>query len=328
MNEKLRYSVIIPVYNAEKTIEKCLDSLLYQIPMCAELIVINDGSVDKSGKICKRYAEKYSAIRYLEKENGGVSTARNMGLDNAKGEYILFVDSDDYVDSKYWMVIDSYINQYHPDMLQWGFRNCGQIVRECNIGDYAVSGEKAVSEKIDKALRKYLFCNLPFRSFKKNLIEYYSLRFETNLAIGEDQAFIFEYAMHINTLVSVSEILYNVVLDKEDSLSRKRRDYLSDQLMQVNELMYQAFENSNFGDDARRRYQAVLAWTFYRSAYSVCKELLKYDLSRQERRRRIKAVCLLYKEKSIKARDIKCKVIAFPISHCMTRTIDMLCQSR
>ena len=98
MNEKinLKYSVIIPVYNSEKTISKCLDSLLYQIPDDVELLVINDGSTDKSGEICSLYEAKYPAVHYYVKENGGVSTARNIGLDNAGGEYILFVEQTVY----------------------------------------------------------------------------------------------------------------------------------------------------------------------------------------------------------------------------------------
>ena len=328
MREGLKYSVIIPVYNAEQTIEKCLGSLLHQIPETAELLVINDGSPDGSGVICKRYAQKYPAIRYFEKENGGVSTARNVGLDEAKGEYILFVDSDDYVESNYWQVIDSLIEQHHPDMLQWGFRDCGDTVRERHLGDYAVSGEAAVAEKIDLAIREYLFCNLPFRCFRRDLIQSHQLRFDTGLAVGEDQAFIFAYAMYIGSLVSTSKLLYNVILEKEDSLSRKRRDYLAEQLMRVNDLMFQALDSSNVSGEIRDRYKAALAWTFYRSAYSVCKELLKYDLSKLERRKRIKKICMSYKMKAVKACDLKCKIIAFPVIYGMAGVIDILCRNR
>lgn len=328
MRTKCKYSVIIPVYNAEQTIEKCLDSLLHQIPETAELLVINDGSPDGSGVICKRYAQKYPAIRYFEKENGGVSTARNVGLDEAKGEYILFVDSDDYVESNYWQVIDSLTRQHHPDMLQWGFRDCGDTVRERHLGDYAVSGEAAVAEKIDLAIREYLFCNLPFRSFRRDLIQNHQLRFDIGLSVGEDQAFIFAYAMHIGSLVSTSNPLYNVILEKEDSLSRKRRDYLAEQLMRVNDLMFQALDSSNVSEEVRDRYKAALAWTFYRSAYSVCKELLKYDLSKLERRKKIKEICMSYKMKAVKACDLKCKIIAFPVVNGMAGVIDMLCRNR
>ena len=324
MRTKCKYSVIIPVYNAEQTIEKCLDSLLHQIPETAELLVINDGSPDGSGVICKRYAQKYPAIWYFEKENGGVSTARNVGLDEAKGEYILFVDSDDYVESNYWQVIDSLTRQHHPDMLQWGFRDCGDTVRERHLGDYAVSGEAAVAEKVDVALRSYMFSALGARAYRRSLIEKQQLRFRPELAIGEDQAFIFSYALGVKKLVSASTILYNAVLENRESLSRKRRDYLTAQLLRVNEVMFQELDKAGVSAQTNRVYQAALAWVHYRSAYSCCKELLKYGLSRKERKKKIKEICNLYAEKQVKAQDMKCRTIAFPVNHQISSIMDLL----
>ena len=88
-------TIIVPVYNAEKYLHKCIDSILTQTYTDFELLLINDGSKDNSGTICNEYAMKDSRIRVFHKENAGVSKARNMGLDNAKGEWITFVDSDD-----------------------------------------------------------------------------------------------------------------------------------------------------------------------------------------------------------------------------------------
>ncbi len=94
-------SVIVPVYNAEKTLRRCVDSILSQTFTEFELLLINDGSKDNSGVICDEYARKDSRIRVFHKENGGVSSARNVGLDNLRGEWVTFVDSDDYVENKY-----------------------------------------------------------------------------------------------------------------------------------------------------------------------------------------------------------------------------------
>ena len=93
----MRISVIIPVYNTEQYLSRCLDSILSQSFDDFELLLIDDGSTDSSGAICDSYAEKDSRVRVFHKENGGVSSARNLGLDNAKGEWIYFVDSDDEV---------------------------------------------------------------------------------------------------------------------------------------------------------------------------------------------------------------------------------------
>lgn len=320
----MKYSVIVPVYNAEKTIKRCLESLLHHIPDSAEVLVINDGSTDKSGAICSQLAGWYPALRYFEKENGGVSTARNMGLDCARGEYVLFVDSDDYVEPQYWEVIDQMIEQYHPEMLQWGFREHGETVRERNTGDYAVLGRLEAAKKIDAAIRAYLFSALWARVFCMAIVRENQLRFEPKLSIGEDQVFIFSYALHVKSLVSISVPLYNSVLSNMESLSRKRRDYLTEQLMLVNDMALGALEGAILSESIKRIYRGSLAWVYYRSAYSACKELLKYHLTKQERLKKITEICRLYREKHIKATEIKCKAIALPIVHSMSHIIDAL----
>ena len=101
MMEQCVISVIIPVYKAEKYLSRCIASLLAQSFTAFELLLIDDGSPDNSGKICHDWAERDCRIRVLHQTNAGVSTARNKGLDEAKGEYIVFVDSDDYVGTDY-----------------------------------------------------------------------------------------------------------------------------------------------------------------------------------------------------------------------------------
>ena len=91
-----KISVIVPVYNTEKYLRRCIDSVLAQTYQDFELLLIDDGSKDSSGAICDEYAEKDTRVRVFHKENGGVSSARNLGLDNAKGEWVTFIDSDDY----------------------------------------------------------------------------------------------------------------------------------------------------------------------------------------------------------------------------------------
>ena len=94
-------SIIVPVYNVEKYLPRCIDSILAQTSTNFELILIDDGSTDKSGMICDEYAKKDNRIKVFHKENGGVSSARNIGLDNASGEWLAFIDPDDAVDKEY-----------------------------------------------------------------------------------------------------------------------------------------------------------------------------------------------------------------------------------
>lgn len=114
MNEKI--TVIVPVYNVEHYLDKCLDSLINQTYKNLEIIVINDGSTDNSGIICQEYARKDNRIIYIEKENGGQSEARNMGLDRMTGSYVTFVDSDDWVELNYVEVLYKKLLEYCADI--------------------------------------------------------------------------------------------------------------------------------------------------------------------------------------------------------------------
>ena len=113
--EKIIFSVIIPVYNVEKYLRKCVDSVLAQDNANMEVILIDDGSPDNSGAICDEYAEKDTRVKVIHKENGGLSTARNVGLDIARGEFITFVDSDDYLLPNTFIPNLDYIKK-HPEV--------------------------------------------------------------------------------------------------------------------------------------------------------------------------------------------------------------------
>ena len=101
MNENPKITVIVPVYNTEKYLRRCVDSILAQTFTDFELLLVNDGSTDGSGAICDEYAQKDSRVRVFHKENGGVSSARNIGIDNAQGDWITFIDSDDRIEQRH-----------------------------------------------------------------------------------------------------------------------------------------------------------------------------------------------------------------------------------
>ncbi|EFM31868.1 glycosyltransferase [Streptococcus mitis] len=114
MDDKI--TVIVPVYNIENYLNKCLDSLINQTYKNLEIIVVNDGSTDNSGKICQEYAKKDNRIVYIEKENGGLSDARNAGLDRLTGSYVTFVDSDDWIELDYVETLYKKISEYQADI--------------------------------------------------------------------------------------------------------------------------------------------------------------------------------------------------------------------
>ena len=317
------FSIIIPVYNAESTLRRCLDSIVNRSFSDYELLLINDGSTDGSDAICREYAYKYKQIRYFSKENGGVSSARNIGLEQSHGEYILFVDSDDYVSENYFAAVSKAMYNT-PDLLMFGCRKFGVNTSERDTGTFYENTEIGTAERISSAMRQYLFSSLWNKAFKRQLIEQNNLRFENDLSIGEDQTFIFTYAMHIKSIASIEDHLYNVDISGENSLSRKARPYLTEQLMEVNRRMYTAYRSTEHSAKAASYYEAALSWVTYRSAYSCFKELLKFDYSKQQRRQEIKNICKLYRAEVIKPIGWKCTVIALPVRMSWSSAIDIL----
>ena len=114
-------SVIVPIYNVEKYINRCIDSIIEQTYTNLEIILVDDGSTDNSGSICDEYAKKDNRIKVIHKENGGVSSARNVGLDTAIGQYITFVDSDDYIEKKYCEILLKTLKKQKADCVACGY---------------------------------------------------------------------------------------------------------------------------------------------------------------------------------------------------------------
>ena len=123
MNSKPTVSIIIPVYNVEKYLDKCLDSVVNQTYTNLEIILVNDGSTDNSGRICDRYATKDSRIRVIHKENGGVSSARNMGLDTVRGKYVCFADGDDIMPCNSIMTLYTTLRKADAQFCQGTIKN-------------------------------------------------------------------------------------------------------------------------------------------------------------------------------------------------------------
>lgn len=115
-------SLVLPVYNVQAYIERCVESIVHQDYEDYEVILVDDGSTDESGCICDELSEKYSNVTALHKENGGLGSARNYGMQYVRGEYVVFIDSDDWVADRFLKTIDSYLRTEKPDVLKYGYR--------------------------------------------------------------------------------------------------------------------------------------------------------------------------------------------------------------
>lgn len=267
-------SIIVPVFNAEKWINRCVDSLIAQTYTDIEIIIVNDGSTDRSDLICKSYFEKDSRIKYYYKQNGGVSSARNAGLQIANGEFIMFVDSDDCIDSKTCeIMIGEFKNEI--DMVVCGLNVfCGDtLLRSPNIGTQRI----VLSESIDHywELRKINLgpCN---KMYKRSLI---SIDFDTNLSFGEDTKFVIDYMRNCRVVQTVSNCLYNVHVDNPTSLNQSYKGDKLSQLIKVREeelkylkAVYEAKCDSRIYERFFLDLHVVL-YAIIQSRKAVCKEV-------------------------------------------------------
>lgn len=184
-----KVSVIVPVYNTEKYLPRCIESILAQTFTDFELILVNDGSTDNSGKICDEYAKKDSRIVVIHKENGGASSARNKGLEIVQGEWISFVDSDDYILVTHFQsiyTINSNVELKIGEMETFS----NDIIRISPIIHKIISVSEIISNY--KSVNLYSPCS---KLYKKNIIVNNGLRFDENVTVSEDLLFNLKYLL-------------------------------------------------------------------------------------------------------------------------------------
>lgn len=224
----IKYSIVVPVYNAENTIERCVESIIANNVDDIEIILVDDCSKDNSLLKCKSLAQKYGCVEVIHNEtNKGVSYTRNMGIYAAKGKYTLFVDSDDWIDPSYCGTFDKFISEYPDSFMICGYVNHDEkqngrtdIVIWDNIGDYKITDIKTELETI---YNSNLLQQLWNKLFITEIIQQNKLKFDESISVGEDFRFILEYirVSKINNLVLINKPLYHYMRDQDGSLMFK-----------------------------------------------------------------------------------------------------------
>ncbi len=206
-------SIVVPVYNAEKTLDRCVCSLLGQTYENLEILLVNDGSRDGSLALCRSYAEKDSRIRVIDKENGGVSSARNAGLDAATGRFVMFCDSDDWAEPDWCGCMQA----HHRD----GDLTVCEIWRE-DVPMEVHPCPEEMAERKHYLHHPMLMCAPYNKIFERAVLEENHIRFRRELSLGEDFVFCLTYLTAISGRVRfVYRPLYNYDTTNENSLSRR-----------------------------------------------------------------------------------------------------------
>lgn len=203
-------SVIVPVYNTEKYIHNCINSILKQTLTDFELILIDDGSPDSCGVICDEYAKKDSRVKVFHQENKGVCAARNEGINNARGEYISFVDSDDYIRNNALEVLYNDITAHNADISCAGYGRPGNNVQ--NSRCVVWKGKEALKKSLLDNPHTYSACR---KLYRKSFVG--DIRFEEGRKVNEDSFFVFCCFLKQPVVVIRNMVIYHTVRNPDSA---------------------------------------------------------------------------------------------------------------
>lgn len=205
------FSIVVPCYNVEEYIGKCIESILMQTYRDFELILVDDGSTDKTSEIIKYYAEKDNRIKSIYKENGGLTSARKAGTEFAIGEYIVPIDGDDWIDNNYLKYFKNKIEKCYPDILSCGQIKAGNVMKE--IFPEKINGRYGffIKEELEKYLYLDLFAfnpNLCSKVIKRSIYSKYQILLDNKVSMGEDSAILYPCLVEANSLYIIDKCLY------------------------------------------------------------------------------------------------------------------------
>lgn len=242
-----KISVIVPVYQAEKYLSECINSILKQTLFEFELIIINDGSTDNSGKICNELAHKDSRIKVIHKNNRGPSSARNSGIREAKGNYIGFVDSDDVIEKNMFRELYDLAVKEDADIVACGYKEINFIsgIRKKFTKPYGneriLEGIK-IKEKFEELLLENHILGYPSmcnKLYKKSFIHNNHLLIKENIKVAEDQCFNTEAFLKANKICSIPFPFYNYRRINERSIMNTEKiKSLPDHLLARKEILF------------------------------------------------------------------------------------------
>lgn len=248
-----KVSVIVPIYNSEKVLSRCIESILNQSYKNLEIILINDGSVDRSIEIMREYQKLDSRIKIIDNKNNGVSETRNIGIRNASGDYIQFVDSDDYIELNMIEETLKVMSRENADLVMTGlFLDIeGQNSVDAIIQTFEEKiciDKKEIAREVLKRLNG-TYVNSPVNKlYKRCIIEENNINMDKNIDLGEDLIFNLEYLKFCNSVIFAKESYYHYCMKVEDNLTFKYRS----EKLRLMEILYKKcdeyFKESNLDE--------------------------------------------------------------------------------
>lgn len=209
-------SIIVPIYNAENYLSRCIDSILNQEYTDFELLLVNDGSADSSGAICDSYAAKDSRIRVIHKENTGVSDSRNLAIDQARGTYLQFLDSDDWITPDATKLLVRAAEEHHCDLVISDFyRVVGErLSQKGDIEEDSVMTKEEFASHMMENPADFYYGVLWNKLYRRDIVEQYQLRMDVSISWCEDFMFNLEYIRHAEVFYALQAPIYYYVKTK------------------------------------------------------------------------------------------------------------------
>lgn len=249
-------SVIVPIYNVEKQLKRCINSIINQTYKNIQILLIDDGSKDSSGKICDDFSKYDTRIVVLHQDNAGVSATRNKGIELAEGKYICFIDSDDYIEENY---IEELYHLMRDEKIDLGI--CDLNYKYTNKEDcQSTVGKKTinlknVSEEIFLELNeKYLLYGPYNKIFKSSIIKKQKIRFIKEMSYGEDLIFNLRYLQYVKIIKTTNQTRYNYIADTDNSLANKYRADRFKTGKIIFEELYKFFEINGMLSEKSKKY--------------------------------------------------------------------------
>ena len=324
--EPIRYSVIIPVYNARHTLSRCLESVLAQGRDDAEAIVIDDGSTDGSRELCERYAARWSGFRFFPRPHRGVSAARNFGLSEARGEYILFLDSDDFLDARCLSTLDPVLAESDCDLLQFSswFLVRGAVVRREYTPFSCGTAAQTIDRFSDLLCRRRV--SAPWgKVYRNELIRKHGVVFPETVSLGEDKVFNLRYIVHCERFRILETPLYWTCLDNADSLSRRLCPDMEQRMEKEAKLSLEAVNSCALPAAQREVLVRALAFDRLRNVYTIAKLHRRAGTPIRERYREIARLCdQIRSEKADYPDTAFCRLCAAPVLRKRIPVIDAM----
>lgn len=253
----IKVSIIMPAYNCEKTIKKTIDSVLNQDFIDFELIIVNDGSVDKTKDICNEIHDK--RVKVIHQKNQGPSAARNNGLRIAAGKYIMFIDSDDIYFPNSVSTLYNAIELYNTDIVTASYKSFDDHEDYKSIKIKTVSKENKTEKYIYILQNKGLLNSNWNKIYKKSIISNNHIEFDKEKEIGEDIRFNFEYFRYAKSFSIISNVIYNYYINNS-GLSKKNEETKKERILNLLDYQLDYYKSLNL---STKEFQRIIIKYFF-----------------------------------------------------------------